>query len=249
MCQLPQGIVPGVGVGVDPEIIHTPICSEVVHEIPSHPSCYEALSTAQLLLPCSILHHSLRVYLYALKIWDAGEPREPPPFTPAPPPTAVSAAAPQVTREVLFISCLLHDLGASNALASQPLRFETAGADAVADLLARHDTDPAVVREAWLAVALHSSPHVAEGAGGLVRALRIAVLVDFKALGDGVVPAGFVEEVEVMLPRMDVERDLGDAVVRQARALRSKAPGGSWPGDLLRAADAEPGWDGVNKAF
>lgn len=63
------------------------------------------------------------------------------------------------------------------------------------------------------------------------------------------VPAEFVRMVEEMLLRLDVERELGDAVVRQARALRSKAPGGSWPGDLLRAADAGPGWDGVNKAF
>lgn len=31
--------------------------------------------------------------------------------------------------------------------------------------------------------------------------------------------------------------------------LPSKAPGGSWPRDLVRAKEAEPEWEGVNKAF
>jgi len=45
------------------------------------------------------------------------------------------------------------------------------------------------------------------------------------------------------------EKDLGDAVVRQAVKDPLKAPGSSWPGDLLRAKRAEPEWEGVNKAF
>lgn len=230
--------------GVDPEVSPTPIPTEVLHTIPSHPACAEALSTAEALLPSSIIHHSLRVYLYALKLLEAEEQE-----LLTPPSVVTAAAPPSADREVLFVSCILHDLGASAALAPQPLRFETAGADAVAALLTRHAHDRHV-REAWLAVALHTSPHVAEGAGGLVRALRLAVLADFTAgpLFDVVRP-GYVEEVEEWLPRLDVERELGDAVVRHARATRSKAPGGSWPGDLLGAAEAEPGWEGVNKAF
>lgn len=58
-----------------------------------------------------------------------------------------------------------------------------------------------------------------------------------------------VRELERLLPRLEVEKELGDVVVQQARMTRSKAPGGSWPGDLLRAAEADPEWNGVNKAF
>lgn len=60
-----------------------------------------------------------------------------------------------------------HDLGASSTLASYPLRFKTAGADALAELLTRHRTaEAAVGRDAWLAVALHSSAHLAGAQAG-----------------------------------------------------------------------------------
>lgn len=87
------------------------------------------------------------------------------------------------------------------------------GANLAAPLLKRHGVDGGAAREAWLAIAMHTSPHVAEGAGGLVTALRLGV-----------------------------ERELGDAVVRQIVAVSSKAPSGSWPCDLLRAKEAEPEW-------
>lgn len=232
----------------------------VLSRIPSHPSCAEALSTARSLLPASILHHSLRVYLYALHLLDSAEGRD---LLLSPHPCSsplVASAARPVTREVLFASCVLHDLGASASSPvspPSPLRFETVGADAVAALLARHHHhDPAsphgaaAAREAWLAVALHTSPHLAEGAGGLVRAVRLAVRADFGAgpLRDAV-GRGFAARAEALLPRLGVERELGNAVVARAREVRSRAPGGSWPGDLLRAAEAEPEWEGVNRAF
>lgn len=59
----------------------------------------------------------------------------------------------------------------------------------------------------------------------------------------------YVRQTENLFPRLGVEKELGDAVVEQAREMRAKAPGGSWPGDLLRAAEAEPDWQGVNKNF
>lgn len=103
-----------------------------------------------------------------------------------------------------------------------------------------------VVREVWLAIAMHTSSHVAEGAGGLVRVVRLSVRADF---GTYAIDKTVMNETEHRLPQLDVEKELGDAVVRQALLLPSKAPGGSWPADLSRAHAAEPEWDGVNKAF
>lgn len=216
-----------------------PVPERILAKVPSHAACAEALTTAQSLLPASIFNHSLRVYLYALQ-------------TQVPPPTASSVVAPQYEREVLFVSCILHDIGASSTLALDPLRFEKAGADFAASLLARHGFSAPVVREAWLAVAMHSSPHIAEGAGGLVSVMRLAVLADFRPVAHHSIPVISKEcavEVEEQLPRLNVEKELGDTVVAQTRAVRSKAPGGSWPGDLLRAAEEEPEWEGVNKGF
>lgn len=204
-------------------------------EVPDHPACTEALALAKSSLPASVLNHSLRVFLYARRALLL------------PPGPAAAPAAPSTAPHVLFVACILHDIGIADAHASEPERFEVAGANAAASLLRRHGVDGPAAREAWLAIAMHTSPHVAEGAGGLVTALRLGVRADFgtfAGLGTGV-----LGDVESHLPRLGVEKELGDAVVRQAVALPSKAPGGSWPSDLVRAKEAEPEWEGVNKAF
>lgn len=203
-------------------------------EIPDHPACVEALALAHSSLPPSIFNHSVRVSLYALR-----HTRHAPFTTPF--------TAPSVAPSALFVACILHDIGTADSLASDDgRRFEVTGADAAASLLRRHGASDEAVREVWLAVAMHDTPHVAEGAGGLVSALRLAVRADF---GLYTVGEAVVGEVEGQLPRLGVEKDLGDAVVRQALLLPSKAPAASWPGDLLRAHTAEPGWTGINKAF
>ncbi|ROW09458.1 hypothetical protein VMCG_02199 [Cytospora schulzeri] len=215
-----------------------PLPPALVAEIPDHPACTEALALAQSSLPASIFNHSLRVSLYASR-------HIPPPVM-----STTLFTTPSVPPCALFVACILHDIGT----ATEPLaggsddarRFEVTGADVAAELLRRHGLGDEVVREVWLAIAMHTSPHVAEGAGGLVRALRLGVRADFGTYSVG---EDVVSKTESQLPRLDVEKDLGDAVVRQALLLPSKAPACSWPGELLRAHAAEPDWDGVNKAF
>lgn len=60
---------------------------------------------------------------------------------------------------------------------------------------------------------------------------------------------GLKREVEGRIPREDIEKVLGDAVVKQAVVRVAKAPGGSWPGDLVRVWREDPGWEGVNRGF
>ena len=88
----------------------------------------------------------------------------------------------------------------------------------------------------------------------MVRAIRLAVRADFGSYplppaesfaGD----LGVLNVVKWGLPRLEIEKELGDAVVRQALRERRKAPAASWPGDLVRAWDVDPGWEGVNKGF
>ncbi|ROW13189.1 hypothetical protein VPNG_04833 [Cytospora leucostoma] len=211
-----------------------PLPPALLAEVPDHPACAEALALAQSSLPASIFNHSLRVSLYAL--------RHSPTET-----SKASFVAPSAAPYALFVACILHDIGAADAVAGDhSQRFEVAGADVAASLLKRHGVGDEVVREVWLAIAMHTSPHVAEGAGGLVRVLRLSVRADF---GTYAIDETVVNETEHQLPRLDVEKELGDAVVRQALLLPSKAPGGSWPADLTRAHAAEPEWDGINKAF
>lgn len=221
-----------------PQPQHAPSHSEIepllAAEVPDHPACTEALALAKSSLPASVLNHSLRVFLYARRAL----------LLPGP---AAALAAPSTAAHVLFVACILHDIGIADAHASEPERFEVAGANAAASLLRRHGVDGPAAREAWLAIAMHTSPHAAEGAGGLVTALRLGVRADFGTF-DGL-GAGVLGDAESHLPRLGVEKELGDAVVRHAVGLPSKAPGGSWPSDLVRAKEAEPEWEGVNKAF
>lgn len=204
-------------------------------EIPQHPACTEALALARSSLPTSVFNHSCRVFICARRaLPDLADP------------TAAFITAPPIAPNVLFVACILHDIGIADAYRADPERFEVAGANVAASLLRRHGVDANSIREAWLAIAMHTSHHIAEGAGGLVRVLRLGVRADF-GIYDGL-EAGVLFG-EGSLPRLDVEKDLGDAVVKQALEFPSKAPGGSWPHDLLQAKEAEPEWEGVNKAF
>lgn len=220
---------------------HAPSHSEIepllaAAEVPDHPACTEALALAKASLPASVLNHSLRVFLYARRA-----------LLLPPGHAAAALAAPSTAPHVIFVACILHDIGIADAHASEPERFEVVGANAAAELLKRHGVDGPAAREAWLAIAMHTSPHVAEGAGGLVTALRLGVRADFGTFAG--LEAGVLGDAESHLPRLGVEKELGDAVVGQAVALPSKAPGGSWPSDLVSAKEAEPEWQGVNKAF
>jgi hypothetical protein len=208
--------------------------------VPSGPAAEAAWKLAREQLPPSIHNHSFRVYLYGSHLMRSGEAR------------AASSPAPfvDVTDETIFVACMLHDFGTHEGYDDNGARFEVCGADRAASLLSS-SSSPAEAREAWLAVALHTSGGIADRLPGLARALRLAVLMDFGFLPPPSSDAfrGQGELMSRLLPRLDVEKDLGDAVVRGAMKTPAKAPACSWPRDLLRSKMENPEWDGVNKAF
>ncbi|KAK3936423.1 hypothetical protein QBC46DRAFT_395155 [Diplogelasinospora grovesii] len=221
--------------------------------IPTHPACADALALAKASLPASILYHSFRVYLYA-QAFIRQDPASQSIVigAPAPAPGHVDKAYPHV----LFVACILHDVGTSSTHGDAiPERFEVVGADVAARLLRSHGISDGEVRDAWLAISLHTSPGIAERLGGTVRALRLAVRADFGSYPPppaDQIPGGadtLVNLIRWQLPRLEIEKDLGDAVVRQALLKPQKAPAASWPGDLVRAHEEDPKWNGVNKAF
>lgn len=213
---------------------------DIKSQVPDHPACWEALKLAQESLPPSIFNHSFRVFLYTQALVDS----------PVPAVDAIgvsSILSVSVPSHVLFAACILHDIGTAKEHDSAPNRFEVVGADVAADILRSHGTDEQAIREAWLAIALHDSPHIAERVGGLVRAVRLGVRADFGSYPPP--PVRSADVITEQLPRLEIEKDLGDAVVRQILERRDKAPGASWPGDLFRAKEANPEWNGINKGF
>jgi hypothetical protein len=141
---------------------------------------------------------------------------------------------PAPDREALAVAVLFHDSGTIEENNGDQ-RFEVEGADAAARFLAQWDWSPERIRPVWEAIALHTSPGIAERFGPLARLLRAAVLVD---LGRAELPVSSTSELDAQLARyarLDIDRVLPEAVVAQAldRDGNAKAPPYSWPGVLL----------------
>lgn len=217
--------------------------SQIPDCVPSDPISRSAYTLAHSHLPHAILNHSLRVWIYAQILNEHSE------FS--------SSRLP-----LLFTACMIHDIGATPAFANLDLnelqRFEIEGADAAVALLKAHrDAESAShiseadLEEVWRAIALHTTPQIPERMGGMVRIVRLAVLIDFGRV-DGSLKEGLQEEVEGKFARLGIEKVLGDAIVAQAldsRLPEKKAPAASWPNSLLKAYREDPKWEGMNKAF
>ncbi|MFG2358714.1 HD domain-containing protein [Streptomyces sp. NPDC048521] len=180
------------------------------------------------LLHPAILNHSIRVWLIA----DSAAGRMP--LSP-------------VEREALAVACLFHDAGTSPAY-DGPQRFEVEGADAAVEFLSGNDWDPSLKKQVWEAIALHTSPGIAERMGPLTRLVRLGVVTDFGSADTVEVDADVHSRLQ-QFPRADIEVVLGDSVVAQAVRRPGKAPASTWPGCLLAAHLANPENTGINDAF
>ena len=213
-------------------------------QIPDHAACQTAVSLAADALPDPIFNHSLRVYLLArwLAINEASE------------------WAQQDKLPLLFAACICHDLGASDHYNGRQ-RFEVEGADAASVHCASHGLSAEDCHKVWCAIALHTSAGIAERIDPFTRLVRVAVKLDFSLATQHAHGAQrYAAEIELLLPRLNVEKVLADAVVKQAAKIPEKVDGmtwpdsekhpkASWPGILLRAHIENPNYEGVNPAF
>lgn len=201
--------------------------------IPPDELSLKAYDYARQHLHPDILHHSIRVYLFAraLATRDDSEWTKPD------------------RLPLLFTACILHDIGTCHAHDGAQ-RFEVEGADAATHLLRLAGLSEAEMHEVWVAIALHTSPGIAERISPFANLVRLAVLIDFKRPSAmELVASEQIEAAERAFPRGEIEKVLGDAVVEQAWEQRAKAPPASWAGVLMRSRLENPGWEGVNKAF
>lgn len=206
--------------------------------VPADPLSQSAYTYAHQHLHPDILSHSARVYHYAhtLATREKNNPWSQPERLP-----------------LLFTAALFHDIGTSSTH-DGPQRFEVEGADAAVSHLktfGEGKVSESDCQSVWIAIALHTSPGIAERIEPLARLVRVGVAVDF-GVGDarGMISEGKIAEVEGLLPRGQVEKVLGVAVVEQAlRRPETKGLRGTWVGDLARAYREDEGWEGVNRAF
>lgn len=208
----------------------------VMKHIPNTNLSTTALAIAHDNLPLPIFHHSLRVFLLArhLITFEA---------------TATNYYLTLPDLDLLFVACIFHDMGACN-LYNGTQRFEVEGANGASTLLHSYNFSDEKCHDVWTAIALHTTPGIAERISPLARIVRMAVLMDFGSpLRDELQARKYCEEIEAVLPRLNVEKVLGDEVVKQAVKIPEKAPAVSWPNAMLKAHLREPEWEGVNKEF
>ena len=134
-------------------------------------------------------------------------------------------------RELLFAATVMHDLG-TGGLAPGRARFEVEGADLAAQLLREHGAAEADVDRVWEAIALHTSPGIAERRGLLCYLTREGVGVDFGRNAE--VAAAWAVQIHAAYPRLGMARALTDAIVAHAARSAAAAPPYTLAGELAR---------------
>lgn len=195
--------------------------SDVV-QLPVDPITDPVLAIVQAEESASVANHSIRSYLFArLLARHEG-----------------LVVGRDVGERELFAACVLHDIGLTTR-GNGTQRFEVDGADAavaILEPLGVPDTDAALV---WEAIALHTSPGIAERRGPLAYLTRGGIGIDF-GRGSAAVTDEQAAIVFDTYPRLQMATSLVDDIVAQARANPAKAPRYSIAGELLRERSARP---------
>ncbi|GAA4533611.1 HD domain-containing protein [Amycolatopsis samaneae] len=169
----------------------------------------------------SVFNHSIRSYLFARLV--AGR--------------LGLAAGRDYEDDLLFAACAMHDLGLASDGAHRQ-RFEVEGADRAAGFLTERGVPASDADQVWQAIALHTSPGIAERRGTLCALVREGVGLDFGGtLGSAHLDAITDEQAEAMhaaYPRLDMVGSLTDAIVAQAAKAPANAPHYTIPGEFLR---------------
>jgi hypothetical protein len=217
---------------------------EEFEAIGQDPRCLAAFTAAWIQQPQPIFNHCSRTYIYASRTSQKSF-------------QTWKCAFHEYTRmpawTTMYIACMLHDLGA--VCNDGPERFEVEGADIAVEIMKKTNpsTPPFELKSVWEAIALHTSPGIAERLSPLALALRIAVKIDFARQSvyedDKEALEEFCKEIELVFERADIEKILGDAIAEEAVKNPKKAPKVSWPNVLMQAKLANPHYEGPNPAF
>jgi hypothetical protein len=176
--------------------------------------------------PDVVYNHTVRSYLFAREL------------------LTLNAIPDDNDDELLFLACILHDLGATDH-ANGDQRFEVDGADAAADFLRTHDVDAARVEAVWTAIALHTSVGIAHRFGPIPAAAQMGISTDIVGTLRDALPAGYADRVHAAWPRHDLGSALVEIIAQQADRNPTKAPPLTFPAQvhaLLHPAKTPVTW-------
>ncbi|MFI9645245.1 HD domain-containing protein [Streptomyces sp. NPDC052040] len=189
--------------------------------LPGTPLAEAVVNLVRPLETPSVFNHSIRSYLFARVV--AGR--------------LGLAAGRDYHDDLLFAACAMHDIGVAPD-GPHRQRFEVEGADRAASFLVERGVSEADADQVWQAIALHTSPGIAERRGTLCSLVRAGVAVDFgDAVGTdhvGSVTDEQADAVHAAYPRLDMARSLIDAIVAQAAKDPKNGARYTIPGEFLR---------------
>ena len=188
-------------------------------DVPAGPLAEAALAIARGSESASVANHSLRSYYFA-ELLAAHE-------------GCLDDAA--YDRDLLFAATVMHDLGAGG-LAKGEARFEVEGADLAAAVLREHGVAEPDTDRVWEAIALHTSPGIAERRGLLAYLTREGIGIDFGRRWE--IVSAWAPQIHAAYPRLMMVPSLVEAIVAQAARSPAAAPRYSIGGELLRERQA-----------
>lgn len=155
-----------------------------------------------------IANHTVRSYLFAREL--------------------AAAKGMRYDDEVVFLTCLLHDLGVTEHGAGSQ-RFEVDGADAAQRFLLSRGVAEERIRTVWEGIALHTSLGLAERFGAEQAVTFFGISLDIDGRERGLLSGEFVERVLQAWPRHDLGYAIADLIARDVAADPRKAPPFTFP--------------------
>jgi HD domain len=113
--------------------------------------------------------------------------------------------------ELLFVCAAFHDLGLLKKFSSVADRFEVDGANAVRQFLEHHGLPEDRIQTAWDAIALHTTPGVAQYKQLEVELLFNGVGLDVLGIGYETFSEELRKNVVVRFPRVNFKEDIAKA--------------------------------------
>ncbi|MFI8992305.1 nuclear transport factor 2 family protein [Streptomyces antimycoticus] len=190
-------------------------CAEF--SLPASDLAVAAMGLASEAAPPFVYNHSVRSYLYAREVSAAKGLK----------------AGTDYDDELVFLSCILHDLGVTDR-ANGNQRFEVDGADAAASFLRAYGVDETRTQTVWNAIALHTSDGLAHRFGPVEGVAQIGIAADILGRDRDLMPEGFADRVHAVWPRHDLGYTLAEAIAVQVRDNPAKGSPLNFPGHLLQ---------------
>jgi hypothetical protein len=113
--------------------------------------------------------------------------------------------------ELLFVCAAFHDLGLLQKFSSAADRFEVDGANAVRQFLEHHGLPETRIQTAWDAIALHTTPGIAQYKQFEVELLFNGVGLDVLGIGYETFPEDLRRNVVARFPRINFKEEIAKA--------------------------------------